>query len=203
MDEILAGQIDGPVAEKAKSARFDERLSLIGLLLNAVTEELKAVCVAERVLSELAAAFKGLWMGNSLEDQVTHRRAALHNGTRAGNLSADTRYIGKSAVSVLETAMGNDEVGALKTAIEIRRSRLKADAAAAGKKLSNMFCFCRNAFGDGQEIQILVTELTISYYGCDAYYAHNSGLLLNDRQKELLDQIDELTMPLNRPQETG
>ena len=54
-------------------------------------------------------------------------------------------------------------------------------------------------------MQILVTELTISTwgskfisrYGCKAYYAHNQGLLLDDRTRDLLAQIDELTMPLN------
>ena len=81
---------------------------------------------------------------------------------------------------------------------------MKADAQAAGGKLSNLFRFCESAFGAGQEIQILVTELTISHYGarfisrygCQEYYAHNQGLLLHDRKKELLAQIDDLTMPL-------
>ena len=57
-------------------------------------------------------------------------------------------------------------------------------------------------FGDGQEIQILVTELTISHYcarfisrhGCDAYFNHNKDLLLHQRQKEILAEI--ATLPL-------
>ena len=52
---------------------------------------------------------------------------------------------------------------------------------AAGKKLSNAFVFCEEVFGEGQEILILVTELTISYfgarfisrYGCNATLAHS------------------------------
>ena len=54
-------------------------------------------------------------------------------------------------------------------------------------------------------MQILVTELTISTWGskfisrysCKSYYAHNQGLLLDDRTRDLLAQIDELTMPRN------
>ena len=53
-------------------------------------------------------------------------------------------------------------------------------------------------------MQILVTELTISTWGskfisryvCKSYYVHNQGLLLDDRTRDLLAQIDELTMPL-------
>ena len=213
VEGILAGQIDEGVAEKAKAARFDERLSLIGLLLSSVTEELKTVMMDEQVLGELAAAFKGLRMAmlrpgadvsEALEKQIQLKRRQIETGTRAGNLSADARHLAKSTISALESALGDDAAKALKEAIEERRNRLKADAAEAGRKLENMFRFCGEAFGEGQEIQILVTELTISHhgakfisrYGCESYYAHNQGLLLNDRKKELLAEIDELTMPL-------
>ena len=56
--------------------------------------------------------------------------------------------------------------------------------------------------GDGQEILILVTELTISYYGahfisrygCDAYFRHNKELLFYERQKELISEIADLEL---------
>ena len=169
--------------------------------------------MAEQVLGELAAAFKGLRMAMmrpgadvaaALENQIQLKRRQIETGTRAGNLSADARHIAKSTITALERALGDDPAKALKQTIEERRNNLKEDAAKAGGKLETMFRFCEEAFGDGQEIQILVTELTISHhgagfisrYGCDAYYAHNQGLLLNDRKKELLAEIDELTMPL-------
>ena len=220
VEKILAGQMDESVAEKAKAARFDERLSLIGLLLSAVTAELKQVCVDELVLSELAASFKGLRMAvmapggdaaAALEKQISLKRQQIETGTRAGNLSPDARHIAKSAIAALEQALGGDVQTALKEIIGGRRAKLQTDAASAGARLNNVFRFCEDAFGPGQEIQILVTELTISHYGakfisrygCDAYYAHNQGLLLNDRQKELLAEIDGLTMPLQSQETVG
>ncbi|MBP3674563.1 MAG: AAA family ATPase [Oscillospiraceae bacterium] len=219
VEGILSGRIDDVVIEKAKSARFDERLSLIGLLLSSVTRELKEVCIREQVLTELAGAFKGIRMdlmrpdcdaAAALEHQLRLKRSAIDTGSRAGNLSADGRLAAKSTVAVLEELLSRcgeagELPGLLKEAIDGRRTQLKETAAAAGEKLSNMFRFCENAFGDGQEIQILVTELTISHYGtkfisrygCPEYFAHNRGLLLNERKKELLAQIDDLTMPLN------
>ena len=70
--------------------------------------------------------------------------------------------------------------------------------------LDNLFRFCEESFGDGQLIQILVTELTIhrdsakfiNRYGCARYFAHNQGLLLRDRKQELLALINDLAMPL-------
>ena len=66
--------------------------------------------------------------------------------------------------------------------------------------LSNLFAFCEDVFGEGQEMLIVVTELTanslctrfISEFGCDAYFKHNKELLFYERQEELMKRIDEL-----------
>ena len=111
----------------------------------------------------------------------------------------------KATIGVLESVLGDDGLNALKTVIDNRRTQLKADAEAGGAVLENLFRFCEESFGDGQLMQILVTELTIhrdsakfiNRYGCARYFAHNQGLLLHDRKQELLAQIEDLTMPLN------
>ena len=79
---------------------------------------------------------------------------------------------------------------------------LKKQANEAGKELSNVFVFCEEAFGEGQEMLILVTELTISYYGalfisrygCKEYFAHNKELLFYERRKEIIAQIEDLDL---------
>ena len=56
--------------------------------------------------------------------------------------------------------------------------------------------------GDGQEMVIFVTELTISYYGahfisrygCKEYFAHNKELLFYERQKEIISELEELEL---------
>ena len=75
-------------------------------------------------------------------------------------------------------------------------------ADAAGKQLSNLFVFCEEVFGDGQELLILVTELTISYYGahfisrygCREYFAHNKELLFYERQKEIITELENMEL---------
>ena len=213
IENILSGAFDGTTTQKAKKARFDEQLSLVGLLLSGVTTQLKQVCMDEQVLMELAAAYKALRMelmrpgsdaSAALEKQIMVKRQQLERGTRAGNLSADSCHVTKAAIGVLESILGDDGLNALKSVIDTRRSRLKADAEAGGTVLENLFRFCEESFGDGQLMQILVTELTIhrdsakfiNRYGCARYFAHNQGLLLHDRRQELLAQIENLTMPL-------
>ena len=49
---------------------------------------------------------------------------------------------------------------------------------------------------------ILVTELTISYYGahliscygCKEYFAHNKELLFYERQKEIITELEKLEL---------
>ena len=63
--------------------------------------------------------------------------------------------------------------------------------------LENMFLFIENVFGGGQEMLVVVTELTVNYYsakfisryGCEKYFEHNKELLVYERQQELLSEI--------------
>ena len=62
--------------------------------------------------------------------------------------------------------------------------------------MENLFQFAEEAFADGQELLILVTELTVRYYcakfGCDAYFRHNQNLMFYQRKQELLTEIAAL-----------
>lgn len=68
--------------------------------------------------------------------------------------------------------------------------------------MNNSLCFCEEAFGLGQEIVLLATEMTaenscarfISRYGCEQYYRFNKELLIKEREIELLREIDEIVI---------
>ena len=83
-----------------------------------------------------------------------------------------------------------------------RTKTLKQRAETAGKQLSNVFAFCEEVFDEGQEMLILVTELTISYYGahfisrygCKEYFNHNKELLFYERQKEIIRELENLEL---------
>jgi len=67
--------------------------------------------------------------------------------------------------------------------------------------LSHLFQFVEEVVGEGQEVLILVTELTmnyhaarfISHFGCKEYFAHNKELLFYERQKALILEVERLT----------
>ena len=97
---------------------------------------------------------------------------------------------------------GTEAFKLLKAEFDNRTKQLKKLADAAGNQLSNVFVFCEEVFDEGQEMLILVTELTISYYsahfisryGCKEYFNHNKELLFYERQKEIIQEIENLEL---------
>ena len=69
-------------------------------------------------------------------------------------------------------------------------------------QIDHAFSFCEEVFPQGQELLILVTELTanpdsaqfISRYGSDKYFQHNKELLFYERQTEIIKEMDELAL---------
>lgn len=68
------------------------------------------------------------------------------------------------------------------------------------KNIENVFKFVEEVFGEGQEMVILVAELTtryaaakfISTFGSESYFKHNKEMLFYERKQELLDKINDL-----------
>ena len=221
VDRILAGTTPTEIKDRAKAAKFDERLALLGLLLDAITGELKQVSLFEQALTELLNILKNVRLelarpnadaAASVQKQIGVLEKKLQSGKLASTLSADAEYACRSAISALED-MGallqekvpTDPAAAfqlLKESFDSRTKALKKQANAAGKQLSNVFLFCEEVFGEGQELLILVTELTISYYGahfisrygCKEYFNHNKELLFYERQKEIITELEKLEL---------
>ena len=219
VDSILDGKADASIKERAKKAKFDERLSLLGLLLDGVGEHLHAVCLEELSLLELLASLKSFRMDmakpgsdaiGSLSRQIEQKRAELAAGKKSSSISADKQYALNRTVVMLEEmnkalirepkGSPTEAFSAVKADYDRRTKALKKQAEDVGEKLSNLFRFAEEVFAEGQEILILVTELTISRYGarfisrygCEEYFAHNKELLFYERQKEIIGELEEL-----------
>lgn len=223
LDKILDGAADGDSATRAKKAGSDERLSLLGLLLDELSGELKAVCLEEDALSQLvphlkevrAALSGGAGAAEALTARLAENTAAIETGKRASTLSPDRQRVLNRVAAVLEEQRGLFRPGvddrgdgafqAVKADFDGRVAALKARAAEAKRRLGNLIRFCENMFGmdsagDSHEMVILITELTInayaarfiSRYGSDEYFAHSQELLLYDRQKELISELEAL-----------
>lgn len=211
VEEILAGRASEAIRQRARDARFDERLSLIGLLLDAVNNETRACVRREAVMTRLLAVLKEVKEGTApvvtrLAGKLEEEKARLAAGKQAASLTAEELYLTRSLLRILEEDMlllsgaKKPDFSVLKADFDRRVAEMKSAAQETGSHLDNLFSFCDDVFPNGQELLILVTELTLSdhsarfiaRYGCKAYFAHNKEMLFYERQQELLDKLDEL-----------
>ena len=92
------------------------------------------------------------------------------------------------------------EFSAIKADFDGMVAAMRSGAAAAKEKMENMLAFAEKVWPEGQEMLILVTELTISWYaarfisryGCESYYRHNEELMLYERHTKIISQLNLL-----------
>ena len=219
VDKILAGKATKAIRQRASAAKFDERLSLLGLLLDAATGELRSVVEREEMLRELLGILKDVKaaltapeadLAALLEEQLCRQKTRIDTGRRSGSLSQEAERSHRRIIAALErqkvlagqTVDSQTGFAAVKADFDQMVQGLKAQAKTAGEMLNNLFAFCEEVFPEGQELLILVTELTINYYaatfisryGCDAYFTHNQELLFYERQQEIISQLESLEL---------
>lgn len=220
VDKILEGKASGEIIDRAKAARFDERLSLLGLLIDGLTNPIKECYQTETGLAELMNCIKNIKLdmtessdfGGIIRRQIERCKKDISVGKTAFNLSADKEYALNTAIEALTDQLAVVAEKAPKDAAEVfkllkadfdkRKKALSKTVSQSSESLSNVFKFCEEAFGEGQELLILVTELTVSVYtanfisrnGCQEYFEHNKEMMFFERQKDILREIDELDL---------
>ena len=78
---------------------------------------------------------------------------------------------------------------------EVEQRRMLGTETSA--QFDNAFRFLEQAFGQGQELVIFVTEITagpdtswfVENFGCDAYFRHNRELLFDDTRHRIREEI--------------
>lgn len=222
--DILAGIASDNIKKRAKDARFDERLSLLGLLIDSVNADMRstvetdnAVLETLRILKKVKADLKDDSKNyvTVLHNYVGAERKALQTGEKANSIDYETRYAYNYAIRFIEETLdslnqagdvqGNaDAFKRVKAAYDATVKAHKENNASIKKKLANLFEFVEEVFEDGQEMLILVAEMTVRYYcakfitkfGCDEYFKHNQDLLFYERKQELLSEISGLDLYL-------
>lgn len=217
VEEILAGNATDEIKERAMQAGFDERLSLIGLLLDGVTAEVKDVINGKKVLEQLMQVlkqFRGKLSGRQPLELLEQLQAAevekLNKGRKSGSMSADEQARMAALLEILEADCdrianetdGMQAFGLLKMDFDSRVKELKQTGKEKGVLLENLFLFSEEVFPNGHELLLIVTELTANYYtakyiseyGCEKYFAHNQELLFYERQKKIMQELDLLEL---------
>ncbi len=204
---------------KIKNSPFDEKLSLISLLIDSLNGEFRGYAQEKAVQENLFHALQqfrsdlksGRGRGAQLlSDGISAREESLKKKVDARMISradAQTERLAIAALKDLQREMtlsqGSDAKADFLTAknwFAGREEKRQKAIQTAGSHLTNAFSFMANVFGEGQEMVIFLSALTAGYYslqfvsecGNDAYYHYNKLLLLKDRREALRQEVLDL-----------
>ena len=225
-EEILNGTRSEQTVERARIAAFDERLSLLGMLVDKMMSEIRENMETSDYLSDLFTGLKAIksaaekqtegeksvTVEEMLEKQADARKKQMEASLKAGNLSETEKRKNNRIVRFLEEAKKElyldgqkdalDAFAKVKAKFEKELSEMKTETMKIKARLENLFFFVEEAFAEGNEMLILVTELTVNHnsarfisrFGCDAYQKHNENLMLTERQTLLKEEIAALDL---------
>ncbi len=215
VDEILQGTWRPVTVSELRAAPFDEKLSVMGLLLSRLSEAAREARRQDALTEALHGALTdfrtlletGGVPAEILESLVRRRRETLKRAKDAGQLDKEQQNLVQLEVNALEDyrkSLAQASVIAPGEAMDAVRERFggevarrKALAEEAGRLMDNAFRFLETTFGQGQELVIFVTEITAGYdtswyvetFGCDAYFHHNRELLFDDTRHRIREEI--------------
>ncbi len=228
IEEILEGEMQAQTIERARVAAFDERLSLLGMLMDKIQSEIREdmetsdylVALLKKLKAVKAVLDKGalsdgagqVSLTQMLENQIQGQKKQMESAQMAGSFSEGEKRKGRRILKFLEESKkqilleggleGKEAFALLKTFFDRQALSLKTETDRTGRRLENLFAFVEEAFAKGNEMLILVTELTVNnnsarfigQFGCEAYERHNKELMLSERSNGLLEEVSALDL---------
>ncbi len=214
LERILEGHYGEDTLEQLKWASFDERLSVVGMLIGKMSQLCKEYCEADAFVTQLFAYLKEFKACGSIEETVTSAREEYEAKRKAEQLTKFADRICRKVLLTLESyeqmlkkdhLSGDEAFAAVRGEFGKETETRERVADKALTAMNHAFDFMEDAFGDSQEMVSFVTELNTNYYtiqflkeyDCDKYYKYNKGLLFEEKHQEILKQLDEVESDLN------
>lgn len=182
IDDIVSGRYDEDLVERAAKSTYDEKFSIVGLLIEKLGEDAKSVMMMENVLVNLMGKLKPLSevnrdeVVNKLEEMITEIDDKINRGHGSNSLSKKEydslvetkelliKYIACAKKNRIKLDDGTeievDPYTSVKTEFNKDAKAHREHCAKVKKHYSNTFKFGDAAFGnDSQQMLILCTEM--------------------------------------------
>ena len=210
--DILAGKVRPETFARIYAAAFDERLSVVNLLLDGLSAFFGNVQENKQIADN--------WYGFLKEYQrrlkegeapVDSYRALLEERMAVVEAEKQAEVCTKAQVAGWERIFAFWKENTPDTGLDVKESFAQAKAGFdrqretledAEKKamnaLEHAFDFMEQAFENGEEMVVFVTELTLSpeaamflaEHTCERYMTYNEQLLIGKRKRELLSELN-------------
>ncbi|MCM1106260.1 MAG: AAA family ATPase [Blautia sp.] len=209
--DILEGLMP-ELSDDVRNAPFDEKLSLIALLIDRLNQDFQGweagLDCQREFLDELKRLREELKAGGGRANALLMRQRQeaqqrLAHRRQAGLLTREEERTARSVDRLMEKCIGllaaegcgqaREDFAIVKGFFDKQEEKRQQAVTVAGRHLTNAFDFLVHTFGEGQELVIFLSELSAGYYslkyvsacGNEAYYKYNRLLLLKDRGQEL------------------
>ncbi|MGI6211410.1 MAG: ATP-binding protein [Anaerovoracaceae bacterium] len=213
---ILSGDVDSKTKKHVNAAKMDERISILGLLLEPVNQACFEIEASDRMMRLLQRELKAArdaegdapWKDriegiiDSVKDDVARTKDA--SSISEADLRACRRAI--EVLRGMQQELGftpNDQDYETIQHLFMKENKALGDRIAETRsQMSAIFAFFEGVEHSENEMLLLVTELTanpytsafISRYDCEDYFRHSDALKFNDREIRLNDEIGKLDL---------
>ena len=215
VEDILQGKPFDAVVARAMDASFDERISLVTLLLAGLNTRFAAAAatgaVTDACYQQLRSFKRALTQQTDADpaalfaDQCKTYRARLDSDKAAGALLPDEAAARTRTLSLLNAwgkllggiLAADDAFDTVRGAFNAQVRRREEAVAAASVALEFAFDFMEQAFEDGQEMVVFVNELALgpdsapflAENDCERFEQYSEKLLLHGGEDELLAEL--------------
>ncbi len=217
-DEIFSGTPSSALLTRAKDAKFDERIALVRILLDAAVGKTREIACTENMLGTVMHALRdareamtalgrpAAELAAAEEEQLSRTLASEHETLsydRGRELLLERAFYRELIVALDERRPSGaaEAFAVMKECFDARVAAFKSDAAATRDALDHAFAFLESVWGsESREILVYDTEMTasestarfIGKYGCTKYFEHNKALLFYERQRSILAELEAL-----------
>ena len=200
--DVLNGTESEMILKRANNAAFDERLSLISLIISSLDDRISTFVQKENILKTAVPIVSKI--SEDYEAALeTLRENYLHESEKTDTKEHVDTALGLCTLfEELLTIYHQSGWDHVKASLKEQLAKLKEQNTNLQNMLENVFVFFEKAFGNGQEMLILVSELTVRpasskyifAHGCPKYFVYNKQLLFDQRNQSISDRIDALNL---------
>lgn len=215
VEDILQGKPFETVLDRALNAAFDERMSLVSLLLAGLNTRFaqarRTDAATDACYQQLRSFKRALAAGDAdpaavFAAQCDAYEDQLEAGKAAGRLVGEEAAARSRAAALLrswgkklDARMDSDEAfDTVRAGFNAQVRRREEAVATAGDALEFAFDFMERAFADSQEMVVFVNELALgpdsaaflAENECERFDKYSRSLLLNQKQDELMAELE-------------
>lgn len=212
IDRILSGDVPSEIYARLLHADFDERLSVVNLLLDGLENGYSAVYWEKRITdrwyaflkdyksrldssAELSTDGRGIY-----EELLSEVEKDEQLRAESGYLTSDEKKAGQRLIAFIKENVPDapDYFEHARSGFSMQTKALTEGKKALLEQTEHAFDFMEAAFSSGQELLVFVTGLTmrkeaavfLAANPCERYFKYNEELLSDTKKGEILKKLE-------------